>query len=191
MRSFALAVLVAGLVPAARSAEAKVKTKTAAQAVGAVLRFSAPKGWTASDYSNSEGADPVVRFESLSDAVIVRVYGAPGSAYKTPAEFMAGPAATSQGVAPSEDGGVEIAGKKLPLYRRRYPINVPNPHGPPAPLMLGSELFAVLPLGGGRFAVLSYQRASPAPDLEGKGEKAWREFLKTVRPAAKAKPVKK
>jgi len=163
------------------AAEGTVKTKTPAQAVAALVKFTAPKGWTPIDYAN--GVDPVLRFEHLSDAVQLRAFGAPDSDYATPADFMAGPAATEMGAAPTADGTAMVAGKKLALYRRKFSTGVSNPHGPPQPKApLGTELFCVLPLKGGRFAVLAYRRSTPAPDLEGKGEQAWRAFLKTVKP---------
>lgn len=175
------------LAPLAGAAEVPVKTKTPAAAVAALVRFTAPKGWTASDYANSGGADPVVRFENLNDAITVKAYGAPGSAFPTIESFLKGPAATSQGAAPVQDGTVTVAGKTLTVYRRRFPVNLPDPHGPPAPLMLGSEAFVVLPAAGKSFVVLSCVRDSPAPDIERAGEKAWTAFLKTVKPAAKPK----
>ena len=183
MRLLTLVVLSLTLAPAASAAEVTVKTKTPAAAVAALVHFTAPKGWATSDYANSGGADPVVRLANLSDAITLKVYGAPGSAYATPEIFLTGPAATSQGAAPIKDGTVSVAGRKLTLYRRRFPINVPNPHGPPAPLMLGSEMFAILPASGKSFVVLSRVRESPIPDIESRGEKAWAAFLKSVKPA--------
>lgn len=181
-RLIAAAGLILGLAAGA-AAEGTVKTKTPAQAVAALMRFSPPKGWTAVEYSNAEGADPVLRFENLADAVQIRVFGASGSDYRTPKDFLAGPAATEMGAAPSAAGTVGVAGRKLALYRRRFPIEVSNPHGPSAPKSpVGTELFCVLPLKDGRFAVLAYRRASPIPDLHQKGEKAWAAFLKTVKP---------
>ncbi|MBI5247173.1 MAG: hypothetical protein HY923_08320 [Elusimicrobia bacterium] len=181
MRFLLIAALLA-FAPAAGAAETPMKTKTPAAAVAALVRFTAPKGWTASDYANSEGADPVVRFENLSDAITLKVYGAPGSAYATTEAFLAGPAATSRGEAPTEEGTVTVAGRKLKLYRRRFPVNIPDPHGPQVPLMLGNELFAIVPVKGKRFVVLSCLRESPVPDAEGSGEKVWAAFLKTVKP---------
>ena len=137
MRLLPLVALSLTLAPAAGAAEVTVKTKTPAAAVAVLVRFTAPKGWTASDYANSGGADPVVRFENLSDAITLKAYGAPGSAYATPEVFLTGPAATSQGAAPTKEGTVSIAGRKLTLYRRRFPVSVPDPHGPPVPLMQG------------------------------------------------------
>ena len=103
MRLLLFAVL-STFSPAAGAAEVTVKTKTPAAAVAALVRYTAPKGWTASDYSNSGGADPVVRLENLADAITVKAYGAPGSAYATPEAFLVGPAATSQGgSAPTPD----------------------------------------------------------------------------------------
>lgn len=179
-------IAAAGLIlalTAGAGAEATVKTKTPTQAVAALLRFTPPKGWTPVEYANAEGADPVLRFENLSDAVQIRVFGAPGSDYRTPEDFMAGPAATEMGAAPAAAGTASVAGRKLALHRRRYPLESPNPHGPPSPKSpMGSEVFCVLPLKDGRFAVLAYRRATPLPDLSQKGEKAWAAFLKTVKP---------
>jgi len=183
MKRLIAAAALALIQTAGAAAEGTVKTKTPAQAVAALVKFAAPKGWTAVEYSNAEGADPVVRFENLSDAVQIRVFGAPGSDYRTPKDFMAGPAATEMGAAPAAAGTATVAGKKLALHRRRYPIELSNPHGPAAPKSpMGTELFCVLPLKDGRFAVLTYRRASPIPDLHQKGEKAWAAFLKTVKP---------
>jgi hypothetical protein len=178
-------LLIAALTmcaPAAGAAQTPMKTKTPAAVVAALVRFTAPKGWTVSEYSNSEGADSVVRFENLSDAITLKVYGAPGSAYPTMDAFLRGPAATSQGQAPVVAGIVTVAGRKLTLYRRRFPVNIPDPHGPLVPLMLGSEWFAILPAKGKRFVVLSCLRESPVPDAEASAEKVWAAFLKTVKP---------
>jgi hypothetical protein len=160
-----------------------VKTKTPAQAVAALLSFTPPKGWSVVEYANAGGADPVVRFEDLSDAVQIRLFGAPGSDYPTPKDFLAGPAASEQGAAAADAGTAAVAGKKLKLHRRRFPIEAADPHRPsPGSSIMGTETFCVLPLKGGRFAVLAYRRASPIPDLHRKGEKAWEAFLKTVKP---------
>lgn len=159
-----------------------MKTKTPAQAVAALVSFTPPKGWSAVEYANAGGADPVLRFENLADAVQIRVFGAPGSDYPSPEDFLAGPAASEQGAAPSAAGTATAAGKKLALYRRRFAIEAADPHRPsPGKSLLGTEVFCVLPLKGERFAVLSYRRASPIPDLNRKGEKAWAAFLKTVK----------
>ena len=172
------------IAPLAGAAEVTV-TKTPTAAVAALVRFTAPKGWTASDYAN--GPDPVVRLENLSDAITIKAYGAPGSAFATPEIFLRGPAATSQGAAPVEDGTATVAGRKLTVYRRRFPVNLPDPHGPPAPLMLGSEAFVILPVAGKNFVVISSVRDSPSPDIERAGQKAWTAFLKTVKLAGKTK----
>lgn len=174
------------MTAAGAAAGGTVKTKTPSQAVAAALSFTAPKGWTVVEYANAEGADPVVRFESLADAVQVRLFGAPGSDYPTPEDFLAGPAASEQGARPAAAGTALVAGKKLALHRRRFPIEAADPHRPsPGKSIMGTETFCVLPLEGGRFAVLAYRRASPIPDLQRKGEKAWEAFLKTVKPKAK------
>lgn len=186
MKRLIAAGLLLGVACGAAAEGKTVKTKTPASphnTVAAFMRFTAPKGWTPVAYANAEGADPVLRFEKLNDAVQIRLFGAPGSDYPTIKDFMAGPAATEEGAAPAADGTVTVAGKKLPLYRRRFAISVSNPHGPAAPKSpLGVERFCVLPLKGGRFAALAYRRDTPAPDLEGTGEKAWAAFLKTVKP---------
>lgn len=182
MKRLIAAGLMLGMACGA-AAEGTVKTKTPASPldIAALMRFTPPKGWTPVKYAN--GVDPVLRFEKLSDAVQIRVFGAPGTDYPTIKDFMAGPAATEQGAAPAADGTVTVAGRKLAVYRRRYPIAVSNPHGPASPKSpLGVERFCVLPLKDGRFAALAYRRDTPAPDLEGTGEKAWAAFLKTVKP---------
>lgn len=174
------------LAAAAPAAGGPVKTKTPAQAVAALLSFAPPKGWTRVEYANAGGADPVLRFESLSDAVLIRVFGAPGSDYPTPEDFLSGPAASELGAAPAEAGTAAVAGRKLALHRRRFPIEAADPHRPsPGQSLMGTETFCVLPLEDGRFAVLAYRRESPVPDLHRKGEKAWEAFLKTVRPKTK------
>lgn len=183
-------LIAAGLllsIACGAAAEGKtVKTKTPASprnTVAALMRFTAPKGWTPVAYANAEGADPVLRFEKLNDAVQIRLFGAPGSDYPTIKDFMAGPAATEEGAPPVADGSVTVAGKKLTLYRRRFAISVSNPHGPASPKSpLGVERFCVLPLKEGRFVALAHRRSTPLPDLEGTGEKAWAAFLKTVKP---------
>ena len=115
--------------------------------------------------------------------VQVRVFGAPGSDYPTPEYFLTGAAASEQGAAPSDAGTVTVAGRKLALRRRRFPIAVSDPHRPSmGKSPLGTEVFCVLPLKDGRYAVLAYLRESPIPDLHRKGEKAWAAFLKTVKP---------
>lgn len=182
MKRLIASALVLGTAAFA-AAEGTVKTKTPAETVAALMRFTAPKGWTPVAYANADGADPVLRFEKLNDAVQIRVFGAPGSDYPAIKEFLAGPAATEEGAAAAVEGTVTVAGKKLTLYRRRYSVGVSNPHGPPMPKApMGVERFCVLPLKGGRFAMLSYRRETPAPDLAGTGEKAWAAFLKTVKP---------
>lgn len=166
MRGLLLAALLA--VPAGAAAPP-------AEAVSALLTFTPPKGWALEAYANADGADPVLSYEKLSDSVEIRVLGAPGSDYPAPKDFL------GEDV-PGEET-VTVAGRKLPLYRRRFPLEAKNPHGPSKiKSPLGTELFCVLPLKGGRFAVLSYRRESPAPSLDGAGPKAWEAFLKTVRP---------
>lgn len=183
LRNLSPVLLALFLAAAAAAAEKSVAPKTPGQAVAALVRFTPPKGWSVVEYANAGGADPVVRFEDLSDAVQIRVFGAPGSDYPTPKDFMAGPAASEQGAAPAAAGTVTVAGKKLELFRSRFPIAVSDPHHPsPTKSPLGTELFCVLPLKNGRFAMLAYRRETPIPDIHRKGEIAWEAFLKTVRP---------
>jgi hypothetical protein len=172
------AALLVGAAAGA-AAEGTVKTKTPGGEIKALVSFTPPKGWSADEYANADGADPVLEYKKLSDAVQIRVLGAPGSDYPTPKDFMAGEAA-------AEAGTATVAGKKLELRRRRFAIEAADPHRPPAGKSpLGTETFCVLPLKDGRYAVLAYRRSSPIPDAQETGAKAWAAFLKTVRPKAK------
>lgn len=176
----AVLLTLSSAVLAADSPEKPVKP-TPSQAVAAVVSQEAPKGWTAEEYANGGGADPVVAFADGLDRISVRVFGGPGSAYKKPAAFLAGPAASTMGRKPEKVGRVKVAGKDLDLWRHEVPVALGDPHAPSGPPAMGRELFCILPAAGGRFVVLSYARESPAPDLHGGGEKAWESFLKTVK----------
>lgn len=146
-----------------------------AQAVSALLTFTPPKGWALESYANADGADPVLSYSKGADAVQIRAFGAPGSDYPAPKDFL------GEDV-PGEDS-VTVAGRKLPLYRRRFPLEIRDPHRPSkGKIPQGTELFCILPLRDKRYAVLSYRRESPAPGLDGSGQKAWEVFLRTVRP---------
>lgn len=182
-----LALLAAALCFAAgASAERNVNPNDPSEQIRAQLRFRAPEGWKPVAYANAGGADPVLRYEDASDAIQIRVFGAPGSDYATPKAFLAGPAGSERGAAPVSAGFASVAGGKRALYRRGFPIATPDPHGPSSPVALqGRETFLVLPLEGRRFAVLSYRRSSPIPDPRERGEKAWAAFLKTVEPRAR------
>lgn len=173
------------------AAKEAVKMPIPAQAVAALVKFSPPKGWSPRDYSNAAGADPVASFENGEDRIVARAFGAPGSDYKTPADFLAGPAALTMGMAPTVAGKVVVAGQTLTLYKRGFPINLGDPHvaSPPKPMM-GVEKFCVLPLAKGRFVAFSYARSSPIPDLEKTGEKAWESFLNSIKPAGGKKKKK-
>lgn len=155
--------------------------------IAGFVTFQAPKDWQAEEYANGGGADPVRAFVSGEDRIVVRVFGAPGSGYKTPAAFLNGAAASTMGRKPEKTGEASAGGRTVALYRRGFPIGLGDPHAPSsgAPSM-GRETFLILPATKGRFVVLSYARESPAPDLERRGEKAWAAFLKTVKlPGAK------
>lgn len=174
MRRLLLAAALALGATGARAAE----EKTPSRAIAELLSFKAPKGWAVDEYANAGGADPVVRFENKSDALQIRVFGAPGSDYPAPEDFLAGAAA-------SEAGTATVAGRKLALHRRRFALEIRDPHRPSTGKSpMGSETFCVLPLKKGRYAVLAYRRESPIPDLDRTGEKTWEAFLKTVRPKA-------
>lgn len=175
-----LAVCLCSLAPA-RAEEPKPSLL-----IAGALRFEAPKGWQREEYSNGGGADPVEAFVSGEDRIIVRVFGAPGSGYKDAASFLAGPGASTMGQPPEKAGSARVSGRERSLYKRGFPINQGDPHVPSGrQQMLGRELFLILPAAKGRFAVLSYSRESPAPDLERRGEKAWAAFLKTVKLAGR------
>jgi len=158
-----------------------VKAQTPSQAVAALVSHRPPDGWKAQDYANSGGADPVIAYEDGLDRITLRAFGGPGSAYKTPALFLAGASASTMGRKPENAGSVSAAGRRLALYKRGFPMSLGDPHAPSGPPMLGVERFVILPAAGGRFVVLAYARESPAPDLEGRGDAAWGAFLKTVK----------
>lgn len=176
----ALAVLLLGLAAAAPAPGAAVR---------ALLDFTAPAGWTSGEYANAGGADAVVAFESGEDRIAVHLYGTPKSFYPTPAVFMKGPAATTMGRPAEKAGTATVAGSKVALWKRGVPLPDGDPHAPAAAPRLGTGVFCVLPPApDGRFLVLSYERLSPVPDLAGKGEKAWKSFLKSARRPAAQKP---
>ena len=185
MRTSLLAVLVLAAAVAA-AVETPMKKP---EAVSTRLSFKGPAGWLKSEYANSAGADPVVEFEKGSDRVSIDLFGAAGSAYKTPEAFLLGPAATTMGKAPARAGEATVAGRAVAVWRRQFPIADSGPHmTSAAPPRMGTETFCVLPPSAdGRFAVLSYARENPIPDPEGRGEKAWKAFLKTVKPVAAKK----
>ena len=184
-----LLLLAAQLALAAPPSAAEVHPliMTPSNAAAALLDWTPPRGWTASEYSNSGGADLVVAYGKGLDRIEIKIFGAPKSFYATPADFMAGPGATTMGRAPVKSGAARAAGRAVTVYRRDYPLPDGDPRAySPGPPRLGRETFCVLPpFPDGRFAVLSYARESPAPDVAGRGEKAWREFLAGVRRARK------
>lgn len=159
--------------------------KPSADAVAAVVTFRDPIRWKRSDYANSMGADPVVAFAQGSERIAVYVYGAPGSAYKTPEDFLKGPAATSMGKAPARAGSAKVGGREVSLYRRGYPLGDYDPAKPEAgPPRMGEQLFCILPpLADGRFAVLAHDQNLPQSGPSSSGGPAWKAFLKTVKPA--------
>lgn len=175
--TLAAAALAASSVEAPKT----VKSKTPADTIAALVKHQPPKGWRVEEYTNGGGADPVVAYADGLDRITVRAFGAPGSGYKNAAAFLSGPAAGTMGRKPEKAGLVTVAGRKLTLYKHGLPINLGDPHAPAGPPMMGREIFCLLPASGGRFVVLAYARESPAPDLEGLGEKAWAAFLKTVK----------
>lgn len=175
--ALALSASAAGSVEVPKT----VKAQTPSQSVAALVSHRPPKGWKAEEYANNDGADPVVAFSDGLDRITVRAFGGPGSGYKSPALFLSGAAASTMGRKPESAGSVTVAGRRVALYRRGFPINLGDPHAPSGPPMLGREIFCVLPASGGRFVVLAYSRESPAPDLEGRGDAAWEAFLKTVK----------
>ena len=186
-------LVAAQLLFAAPSPAAEVHVSTTPSlAASALLDWTPPRGWTASAYANAGGADPVVAYDSGIDRIEIQVFGAPKSFYRTPEDFLSGPGATTMGRAPVKSGVARVAGGAAAVYRRDFPLpDGGDPHafsaGPPR---LGRETFCVLPpFPDGRFVVLSYARASPAPDAAGRGEKAWNAFLAGVRRARKAKKL--
>jgi hypothetical protein len=175
---FAVQFLLAAPVPAA---EVPVSS-THSYAASALLDWTPPPGWKASEYANAGGADPVVAYEKGIDRIAIMVFGAPKSFYRSTADFMAGPGATTMGRAPAKAGTARVAGRAVALYRREYPMPDGDPHAFSPDPRMGREIFCVLPpLPDGRFVVLSYARESPAPDITGGADKAWDAFLAGVR----------
>jgi hypothetical protein len=159
--------------------------KPSADAVAALVTFKDPNRWKRSDYANSMGSDPVVSFSRGSERIAVYGYGAPGSAYQTPDDFLKGPAATTMGRLPVRAGSTTIGGREVALYRRGYPLGDYDPSRPEAgPPRMGEELFCILlPAADGRFAVLAHDESLPGSGPASSGGAAWKAFLKSVRPA--------
>lgn len=183
MRLAATVVLALSIVASfACSADEPMPTHAVAPSyiLAALVRFEPPKGWTREESATGGGTDPAVAYVDGLDRITVRVYGAPGSVYRIPADFLSGPAASTLGRTPGAIGRVTVAGRELPLYEQGFPIHLGDPHEPSPPLTLGRAVFCVLPSAGDRFVVLSYARESPAPDVERRGERAWEAFLRSV-----------
>lgn len=163
--------------------EPSMKNAPAAEIVAGLIEVSPPGGWSRTAYSNAGGIDLVVAFERGADRLVVQVFGAKGSFYGNPADFFAGPGATTMGRAPEKKGEALVAGRTISLYRRRFPLPEGGPHdSTPGKPKMGAESFCVLPpFKDGRFIVLSLQRESPIPSLERVGENAWEAFLRSVR----------
>jgi hypothetical protein len=174
------------LFAAPPAAEVHVST-TPSKIAAALLDWTAPSGWTESEYSNAGGADLVIAYERGIDRIEIKIFGAPKSFYRAPEDFLAGPGATTMGRAPEKSGSARVAGRAVTVYRRQYPMAGGDPHAfSPGPPRMGRETFCVLPpFPDGRFAVLSYARESPAPDITGGADKAWKAFLSGVRRARK------
>lgn len=151
------------------------------RAIASLVTFDAPTGFTREERAGEGGVDPVVRFSSGLDRITVRVFGAAGSAHATPDAYLASPAASTMGRAPTPAGTVTVGDRTLPLYRRGFPIMLGDPHVPAAPVTLGREVFCVLPTSGARFVVLAWEVESPVPAPDGGGEDAWSTFLRSVR----------
>lgn len=182
MRALLLAVRLASAALAA-GAEVPVSA-TPSQTLSSVVRWTPPAGWRLSEYANAGGADLVVSYGKGQDRIEIRLFGAPGSFYRSARDFMAGPAATTMGRAPKRAGSARVAGAAAALYRREFPLAEGDPHAVSPRPRLGRETFCVLPvLADGRFIVLSHARDGEVPGVSGDGEKAWKAFLAGVRRA--------
>jgi hypothetical protein len=160
--------------------------RAASEIIEGLIRIEPPSGWGREAYSNTGGVDLVVRFEDRLDRLAVYIYGAKGSFYRSVEDFMSGPGATTMGSPPDITGEEIVAGQKVTMYRRGFPLSVGDPHDydPTRTPLMGKEFFCILPpFEDGRFFVLSYQRESPFPELgpKTKGGNAWKAFLKSVR----------
>ena len=163
--------------------EPAMKALPTPEIIAGLLQIDVPNGWTRTAYANTGGVDFVVAFERGANRLLVRVFGAKRSSYRTPEDFLSGPAAGTLGRAAGRKGAAKIDGRTVALFERGFPLLARVPHGStPAKPQMGTETFCVLPPSkDGRFIVLSYQRESPIPDLKGTGEKAWEVFLRGVR----------
>ena len=187
LRAGRFACVMGAVVAAACSVEAPIvpSASSPSQAIAALVEFEAPVGWTVEAHANGGGVDPVVAFVDGLDRIAVYGYGSAGSAFKIPAEFLSGAAATTMGREPERIGSLTVAGLDVVLYAHGVPILLGDPHAPSALPTLGREVYCVLPIADGRFVVLAYARESPAPDVERRGEVAWERFLRTVRVAGR------
>ena len=168
----------AAAAPAAAAQESRVNDRTE-DFIG-LARYQAPAGWDVD--ADTTAPDAYARFRLGEDAIAIRAFGGPGSAYANQAEFLAGPSARTLGKPPKRAGQAKVGTAKLPLFRRGYPIRMGDPRRRGAPAgPLADEVFCVLPAGE-RFLVLSYARENPAPDPKAGGRKAWEAFLGSLRP---------
>lgn len=153
------------------------------------VRFASPPDWERSEFTSSDGMDTAVEFSQGDDRISILVFGAPGSAYKTPADFLAGPRAMSGEAAPVRAGVEKVAGKKTILYRRQFPLGdtrQTDDDDDAEEARMGTEIFCIVPPGADRrFVVLSYARENDEADPAGVGAKAWAAFLKTIRSPGK------
>jgi hypothetical protein len=141
-------------------------------------RYVAPTGWSAE--RKDRPVDPVMRFERDLDVIRIRVLGGKGSRYATPADFLRGFEATTMGHPPERRREIQVAGRKVWLYRHGYPLARGDPHvADPRPPELASEEFCILPVGD-RFLVLSFAHESAIPDLDDAGTRAWEALLASV-----------
>lgn len=180
-----LAVLL--LAPATEAKKMPAEPALAPAAlVRAAVSFSAPAGWREDAHAN--GPDPVLELRKDLDRISLSLFGARGSAYATPAEYLRGPGAGTLGKPPQAVAELAVGGRKRVLYEHGVTMMMGDPHAPPGGgPPLATERFVLLPLPDGRFLVAAHRFESPVPSVERAGEKAFSALLKTLKPAAKPK----
>lgn len=188
-RRLLTAVILALPLMMAAAKEPSMNTPPTPEIVAGLVEITPPAGWAKTTYANSGGADTLLAFEHGADRIVIQVFGAKGSFNRTPEDFLAGPGATTMGRSPERKGQASVAGRRVTIFFRRFPLLEGGPHdSTPVKPMMGTEYFCVLPPARDRrFVVFSLRRESPIPDIDRTGEKSWDAFLRAARAPKRGK----